>query len=105
MFLGQARAVFNSAGIAEAVIGPERSNESWQAKQLVSHTDSVSQTKLDVFRYNTSGPRLDHTDKANNDVSPCDYEIPSGQKLAFRWTGGTPNTAAFCDIDGERNGI
>jgi hypothetical protein len=105
MYLGTASATFNSSGIAESIIGPGRARESWTVEQLVTRTTSVTQTQLFVRRYNTSGPRLDYTARGNNDVSPCSYEVPVGQKLSFQWTGGSAGTIATCDIDGERHGV
>lgn len=105
MFLGTATATFNSSGIAEALIGPTRARESWSVRQLVTRTTSSNTTQLFVRRYNTSGPRLDYTARANNDVSDCDYDVPAGQLLSFQWTGGTVGTIATCDIDGERYGV
>lgn len=105
MYLGTATATFDSNGVAVSIVGPPRAREAWKVKQLVSRTDSTTPTKLDVFRYNTSGPRLDHTDRGNADVSPCDYDVPNGQKLAFQWTGGSAGASAYCDMDGERYGV
>jgi hypothetical protein len=105
VFLATSNATFDSTGKAVAVVGPIRARENWDVKQLVTRTTSSSQTRLTVYRYNESGPKLDTTSRANNDVSPCDYHVPSGQKLAFVWTGGTVGTIATIDIDGERYGV
>jgi hypothetical protein len=105
MYLATAQATFDSSGNAVAITGPLRARESWQVKQLMTRTTSVNSTQLTVRRYNESGPKLDYTGRANNDVSPCDYDVPSGQKLAFVWSGGTAGTVATCDIDGERYGV
>jgi len=105
MFLGTATGIFDSTGAVEVIIGPIRARESWRINQLVTRTTSTTPTQLFVRRYNVSGPRLDYTARANNDVSDCDYDVPAGQKLSFQWTGGTVGTIATCDIDGERYGV
>jgi hypothetical protein len=105
VFLARAQAIFDANGVATDSKGPFRAHESWRVQQLATRTSSALVTTLTVYRYNTSGPRLDFTNKGNGDVSPCDYDVPSGQNLTFQWTGGTPGTVATCDIDGERYGV
>lgn len=105
MYLATASATFDSTGTAVATVGPDRASESWHVTNMVTNSNSSSQTKLDVFRYNPSGTRLDHSDRANNDVSPSDFEVPKGQKIAFKWVNGTPGSSASCTIEGERHGI
>lgn len=103
MNLGAASGTFPASGIVSVTVGPTRAHENWRVKQLATSSTSGAATQLKVYRnVESASSLLDQTARGNGDVSECNYDVPSGQRLIFVWNGGTVGTTATCAIEGDR---
>lgn len=104
MLIATGNTTFDANGRASVQLGPAAYQVEWTVTLMATSTDSGSKTSLKVYRGSeTPSALIASSDRANTDFNDDEITLRSPEKLLFVWSGGTPNTLATINLEGEIN--
>jgi hypothetical protein len=99
----QYSAVISAAG--EALIsnvGPVRAFERWEISSTQTFSDSVAQTRLEVYDRSGLSRLVEGTYSGNLDTSNTVFKVGQGEALYYKWSKGTPGALVRLTINGSK---
>lgn len=95
--------IFDVDGNASAILGPERAGQQWHVTRMVTTAGAPGDFVQTTVYRNFESPTntLDFTFQGAQATSETDLILYEGEKLIFKWSGGTPGSQAIMIVNGE----